>query len=130
MIRNYSNLTFHLLYFVYSATSLQRQLRPPGTPDPRNPAEYCSTVPPTQQASQTASNNADVAVAEPPSVMVPVSKSSLRRPTSEGLFSFHYDEQVLRDSEEDRTKIVIMQHVQRGECACDVYERFWFWSFF
>ena len=68
------------------AQALHRQLRPPGAPDPRNPAEYCSTVPPTQQASQTAVP--DAAAAPPPSVMVPVNKSSLRRPTEGTMFVY------------------------------------------
>ncbi|XP_077981163.1 uncharacterized protein LOC144436289 [Glandiceps talaboti] len=50
---------------------------PGRSPNPNNPSEYCSTVPPLEQAR----HNVDQ---PPPSVMVPRSKSVLRRPNSEG----------------------------------------------
>ncbi|XP_070564387.1 zinc finger FYVE domain-containing protein 16-like isoform X2 [Ptychodera flava] len=58
-----------------------RAMNSPGgpirSPNPNNPAEYCSTVSPLEQAR----HNGDQ---PPPSVMVPVAKSSLRRPNTEG----------------------------------------------
>nr|APU50779.1 zinc finger FYVE domain-containing protein 9-like protein MW [Saccoglossus kowalevskii] len=60
--------------------AIQRMNSPGGgmrSPNPNNPSEYCSTVPPLEQARSNLNQ-------PPPSVMVPVSRSVLRRPNSDG----------------------------------------------
>uniref|UniRef100_A0A672LE43 Smad anchor for receptor activation-like Smad-binding domain-containing protein n=1 Tax=Sinocyclocheilus grahami TaxID=75366 RepID=A0A672LE43_SINGR len=49
------------------------------SPNPNNPAEYCSTIPPLQQAQASGALSSP-----PPTVMVPV--GVLKQPGSEGKF--------------------------------------------
>lgn len=51
------------------------------SPNPNNPAEYCSTIPPLQQAQASGALNSP-----PPTVMVPV--GVLKHPGAEGRDSF------------------------------------------
>lgn len=48
----------------FSAWLFLAELSSSGTPNPNNPSEYCSVIPPSQQAS---------ARSQPPSVLVPAS---------------------------------------------------------
>lgn len=60
------------------AEALERMMSPTGpSPNPNIPSEYCSTIPPLQQARAAGTLNSP-----PPTVMVPV--SVLKQPTTEG----------------------------------------------
>lgn len=60
------------------AEALERMMSPTGpSPNPNIPSEYCSTIPPLQQARAAGTLNSP-----PPTVMVPV--SVLKHPTSDG----------------------------------------------
>ncbi|XP_071953286.1 uncharacterized protein [Antedon mediterranea] len=72
-----SRVCLNCLNTILRAQAIQRMKQPTSSPDPRNPAEYCSTVPPFEQAKDQTSSIS-------PTVMVPVSKSSLRRPVADG----------------------------------------------
>uniref|UniRef100_A0A3B4AXA0 Smad anchor for receptor activation-like Smad-binding domain-containing protein n=1 Tax=Periophthalmus magnuspinnatus TaxID=409849 RepID=A0A3B4AXA0_9GOBI len=57
--------------------ALERMMSPTGpSPNPNIPSEYCSTIPPLQQARAAGTLNSP-----PPTVMVPV--SVLKHPTNE-----------------------------------------------
>ncbi|KAM9518462.1 zinc finger FYVE domain-containing protein 16-like isoform 1-T1 [Salvelinus alpinus] len=63
---------------VHRAQALERMRSPPGpSPNPNVPSEYCSTIPPLQQAWAAGTLNSP-----PPTVMVPV--SVLKNPGSDG----------------------------------------------
>ncbi|XP_034152851.1 zinc finger FYVE domain-containing protein 16 isoform X1 [Esox lucius] len=63
---------------IHRAQALERMMSPTGpSPNPNIPSEYCSTIPPLQQARAAGTLNSP-----PPTVMVPV--SVLRTPSSDG----------------------------------------------
>ncbi|KAJ7988290.1 hypothetical protein DPEC_G00322040 [Dallia pectoralis] len=63
---------------IHRAQALERMMSPTGpSPNPNVPSEYCSTIPPLQQARAAGTLNSP-----PPTVMVPV--SVLRTPSSDG----------------------------------------------
>uniref|UniRef100_A0A8C8F1I4 FYVE-type domain-containing protein n=1 Tax=Oncorhynchus tshawytscha TaxID=74940 RepID=A0A8C8F1I4_ONCTS len=63
---------------VHRTQALERMRSPPGpSPNPNVPSEYCSTIPPLQQAQAAGTLNSP-----PPTVMVPV--SVLKNPGSDG----------------------------------------------
>lgn len=60
------------------AQALERMMSPTGpSPNPNVPSEYCSTIPPLQQARAAGTLNSP-----PPTVMVPV--SVLKHPNNDG----------------------------------------------
>ncbi|XP_072310370.1 zinc finger FYVE domain-containing protein 16 isoform X2 [Eucyclogobius newberryi] len=62
---------------IHRAQALERMMSPTGpSPNPNVPSEYCSTIPPLQQARAAGTLNSP-----PPTVMVPV--SVLKQPTNE-----------------------------------------------
>lgn len=63
---------------VPAAQALERMMTPTGpSPNPNVPSEYCSTIPPLQQARAAGTLNSP-----PPTVMVPV--SVLKHPSNDG----------------------------------------------
>ncbi|XP_068191210.1 zinc finger FYVE domain-containing protein 16 [Antennarius striatus] len=63
---------------IHRAQALERMMSPAGTsPNPNVPSEYCSTIPPLQQAQAAGTLNSP-----PPTVMVPV--SVLKHPNNDG----------------------------------------------
>ncbi|XP_058887805.1 zinc finger FYVE domain-containing protein 16-like isoform X1 [Acipenser ruthenus] len=63
---------------IHKAQALERMMSPTGpSPNPNIPSEYCSTIPPLQQAQAAGTLNSP-----PPTVMVPV--SVLKHPGNEG----------------------------------------------
>lgn len=67
-----------------AAHALERMMSPVGpSPNPNVPSEYCSTIPPLQQARAAGTLNSP-----PPTVMVPV--SVLKHPNHDGMLSFKY----------------------------------------
>nr|XP_061800675.1 zinc finger FYVE domain-containing protein 16-like [Nerophis lumbriciformis] len=63
---------------LHRAQALERMMSPAGpSPNPNVPSEYCSTIPPLQQARA-----AGTLTSAPPTVMVPV--SALKQPSSDG----------------------------------------------
>lgn len=66
------------LIAVFVAQALERMMSPTGpSPNPNIPSEYCSTIPPMQQARAAGTLNSP-----PPTVMVPV--SVLKHPGNDG----------------------------------------------
>lgn len=59
------------------------------SPNPNVPSEYCSTIPPLQQARAAGTLNSP-----PPTVMVPV--SVLKHPNHDGMLTFKYPTQPLK----------------------------------
>uniref|UniRef100_A0A8C5EE53 FYVE-type domain-containing protein n=1 Tax=Gouania willdenowi TaxID=441366 RepID=A0A8C5EE53_GOUWI len=63
---------------IHKAQAVERMMSPTGSsPNPNVPSEYCSTIPPLQQAQAAGTLNSP-----PPTVMVPV--SVLKQPSSDG----------------------------------------------
>ncbi|UXI18193.1 Krueppel-like factor 2 [Sarcoptes scabiei] len=74
-------------------------------PDPNNPAEYCSTIPPLEQISRTVSN--------PPTVMVPV--GVLKRPGSSSMRrSNNSNESSSNESRENAKQVMFSDGVRPG----------------
>lgn len=66
------------------AQALERMMSPVGpSPNPNVPSEYCSTIPPLQQARAAGTLNSP-----PPTVMVPV--SVLKHPNNDSMITLKY----------------------------------------
>lgn len=74
-----------------AAHALERMMSPIGpSPNPNVPSEYCSTIPPLQQARAAGTLNSP-----PPTVMVPV--SVLKNPNHDGTWTLKYRTHPLRN---------------------------------
>ncbi len=70
--------------FLLAAQALERMMSPAGpSPNPNVPSEYCSTIPPLQQARAAGTLNSP-----PPTVMVPV--SVLKHPNNDSMTTLKY----------------------------------------
>lgn len=70
--------------FPLVAQALERMMSPAGpSPNPNVPSEYCSTIPPLQQARAAGTLNSP-----PPTVMVPV--SVLKNPNNDSTLTLNY----------------------------------------
>lgn len=70
--------------FLLAAQALERMMSPVGpSPNPNVPSEYCSTIPPLQQARAAGTLNSP-----PPTVMVPV--SVLKHPNNDSTMPLNY----------------------------------------
>lgn len=68
-------------FILFVAQALERMMSPTGpSPNPNVPSEYCSTIPPLQQARAAGTLNSP-----PPTVMVPV--SVLKHPNNDSMIS-------------------------------------------
>ena len=76
-----TSLITSIYMYHFAAQALERMMSPTGpSPNPNVPSEYCSTIPPLQQARAAGTLNSP-----PPTVMVPV--SVLKHPNNDSMYT-------------------------------------------